>query len=442
MKKNVWILMIFLAVLALASCQQQPKHEVPGASEIHGWNMALDEAIIHDGFSPPVAARIYAYSNLTYYYLLLDAKERAEILPAKLAGIPPADSPDDFQVRTLRAGIGFYLIARQLVYNDTELDNYHEKWKREWIRIGWNEEKIAAEVAATKEFTTPMITWMNADGYPLTRSMPRYTLSDEEGQWRPTPQDYMEALEPHWSKIRLFLMDSCMQFRPQGPYAYNLDPKSDFMGQFDSLLQTTRNLTDEQVQIARHWDDNSLVPIHDGHATTVEKKLTPGGHWMNICRGLARENKLSLKETAQIYCQMTLGMHDSFIAVWEAKYHFHSIRPVTVVLDNNMATDWKPLLVTPSFPEYPSGHSAVSSTCATILAEQFGTITAFIDSSEVPYGYPPRHFNSLAEAAQEVSDSRFYGGIHFLKALDDGMATGREVARFHLHQWPEKRNSE
>ncbi|MCB9232064.1 MAG: vanadium-dependent haloperoxidase [Bacteroidia bacterium] len=439
MRTTLLIILAGVSVTLLSSCRPRESHKEPGSHEIHEWNQALDEAIIHDGFNPPVAARIYAYSNLAYYYLLSDSVERATLFPAHLSEMPKAASSPDFKVRAVRAGIGIYHIGRQLVYTDTNLDEEFARWKDLQKKNGWSDQEIEAEEETTKQFTDAFIPWMNGDGYPVTRSMPRYTLLQEEGQWRPTPQDYMDALEPHWNIIRPFLLDSGMQFRPEGPYDYSLDPNSDFMLQFDSLLKKTRNLTEEETAIARHWDDNSVVPIHEGHATTIEKKLTPGGHWMNICRGFAKREKLELREAARIYCQMALAMHDAFITSWEAKYYFHSIRPVTVILDN-LDPNWKPFLVTPAFPEYPSGHSTVSAASATILAARFGDEIAFTDSSEVPFGYPPRKFTSLSGAVQEVSDSRFYGGIHFIKALDDGMQLGRNVANYHLNQWPSEKS--
>jgi hypothetical protein len=97
------------------------------------------------------------------------------------------------------------------------------------IKNGWSETEIATEDTIAKAFTTEFIAWMNKDEYPLTRSMPSYKLLKEERQWRPTPQDYMEALEPYWSRIRLFLLDSSMQFRPEGTVADDLNPKSSFL---------------------------------------------------------------------------------------------------------------------------------------------------------------------------------------------------------------------
>ncbi len=433
--RNIISIVLFCCLCFLVfSCGPGSNHPKAQATEIHNWNKALDEAIIHDGFSPPVAARIYAYTNLAYYHLLLDSAERQSDLPNKLFDLPDAPKATDLAERALQAGIAFYMVGKHLVYTNDALNNHYEDWKKELLDTGWSKAEIAYAEIVTKKFTDSLMTWVNTDGYPLTRSMPRYTLHKDEGDWRPTPQDYMEALEPYWGTIRPFLLDSNTQFRPAGPQPYSLKPNSAFMLQFDSLLKATRQLSAEQIAIARHWDDNSVSPIHAGHSTSIEKKLTPGGHWMSIARSLAINNQLSLIQSAAMYCQMAMAMEDGFIACWEAKYFFHSIRPVTVILEHIDPT-WKPLLVNPSFPEYPSGHSAISSAAATVLENIFGTDKAFTDSSEVPFGYPPRQFNSLRHAAQEVSDSRFYGGIHFIKALDDAMLMGRSIGQYHIKAW-------
>jgi hypothetical protein len=88
---------------------------------------------------------------------------------------------------------------------------------------------------------------------------------------------------------------------------------------------------------------------------------------------------------------------------------------------------WTPLLQTPPFPEYPSAHSVISMGAATVLAPLFGSPFAFVDSSEVAFGLPPRSFPSFEAAAAEAAMSRLYGGIHFRPAIENGIAMGRNV---------------
>ena len=99
------------------------------------------------------------------------------------------------------------------------------------------------------------------------------------------------------------------------------------------------------------------------------------------------------------------------------------------VIQKFIDEDWSPILYTPNFPEYPSGHSVVSGSAATVLTEIFGENFAFTDSTEVPYGMPPRSFNSFYEASNEAAISRMYGGIHFTPAIEFGKDQGRLVGK-------------
>lgn len=434
MRQTVSLFLCSCVFLSIFSCQDHRILPVANAAEIHAWNKALEEAIVIDGFSAPVASRIYAYTNLTYFHLLTAGSVSILPLSVHLKSLPQSPIPADSAQWAVQAGFGFYFVGKQLVYSDQPLDSTCKIWKENLISHGWNTNKLANLESETEVYFKELAKWINADGYPKTRSMPRYTLATTEGVWQPTPQDYMEALEPHWGTLRPFVLDSTNQLRPLGPVPFDANPKSAFFQQCDSLLKVTRTLTPEQMAIARHWDDNSFVPIHTGHSTSAEKKLTPAGHWMNIARSLAIQNKFDLQATSEMYCKLSMAMADAFLACWEAKYHFQSIRPITVIQDK-LDPNWKPLLVTPAFPEYPSGHSVVSGTASTVLADIFGAEFAFTDSSEVPFGYPPRRFPSFEAAATEASFSRFYGGIHFPKALDDGLEMGEKIAQFHLSQW-------
>ncbi|MCU0904273.1 MAG: vanadium-dependent haloperoxidase, partial [Tabrizicola sp.] len=117
---------------------------------------------------------------------------------------------------------------------------------------------------------------------------------------------------------------------------------------------------------------------------------------------------------------------DAFISCWATKYKYNLLRPVTYikrVIDNA----WEPLLITPPFPEYTSGHSCQSGAASTVLTAVFGDSFAFDDETHVDEGLPVRSFPSFAAAAEEAAMSRLYGGIHFRFGNEAGLAQGRAV---------------
>jgi PAP2 superfamily len=130
--------------------------------------------------------------------------------------------------------------------------------------------------------------------------------------------------------------------------------------------------------------------------------------------------------TAEAYAMVSIGLFDGFISCWDEKYRTNLVRPETYI-NRFIDPDWEPSLQTPPFPEHTSGHSVISSASAVILTKMFGENFAFADSTEVPYELPVRSFNSFKEAAAEASISRFYGGIHYMPAIDYGVVQGTKV---------------
>jgi membrane-associated phospholipid phosphatase len=189
----------------------------------------------------------------------------------------------------------------------------------------------------------------------------------------------------------------------------------------------------ERIAIAKFWDCNPNISVTQGHVMYFQQKISPGGHWLNIAATVCKKENLDGIKTAEILSKIALTMADSFINCWEAKFHYNAIRPETVI-NKYIDKDWKPLLQTPPFPEYPSGHSVVSGASSVILTHYFGENYAYTDSTELPFGIPSRNFRSFKEAANEASVSRLYGGIHYLPALNNGLEEGREIAGYILEK--------
>ena len=125
---------------------------------------------------------------------------------------------------------------------------------------------------------------------------------------------------------------------------------------------------------------------------------------------------------------MGAAVSDAFVSCWFQKYHYNLLRPVTFSRAQ-FDPDWLPLLVTPPFPEYPSGHSVQSGAACQVLTDLFGRRYGFVDRTHDERGLAPRRFDSFLEAAEEAAVSRLYGGIHFRAAIDNGLAQGRRIGR-------------
>lgn len=234
----------------------------------------------------------------------------------------------------------------------------------------------------------------------------------------------MQAVEPYFNKVRPFTLDSAAQFKPAPPVAFSKSKESGFytlmMGNYKEMLDSSKKT------IAAFWDCNPFAVQDNGHLMAGVKKISPGAHWLGITGIVCATTKKSFEQTMFIYTTMSVGLMDAFISCWDEKFRSNRIRPETAIRKYIDPT-WEPLLQTPPFPEYTSGHSVASATSATILTHYFGDNFPFTDSVEVSYGLPPRKFASFQNAAIEAGLSRFFGGIHFMDAINNGREQGLKV---------------
>jgi membrane-associated phospholipid phosphatase len=183
------------------------------------------------------------------------------------------------------------------------------------------------------------------------------------------------------------------------------------------------NLTADQAAIAQYWADNATVTG------------TPAGHWIAIACQVSADEALTLDVSAEAFARLGLAVADAFITCWQEKFTSYLLRPATYIRDNIDAS-WDPLVGTPNFPTYISGHSTQSGAAATVLTHMFGTY-AFTDTCHsrldtMTMGLPPdRSFASFNEAASEAAVSRLYAGIHYTFDNYDGVDSGTCVGTVH-----------
>jgi hypothetical protein len=375
------------------------------------WNDVALTAIKSEKTPPPVAARNLAILHVAIYDALNAARpaHRAFYLRDRA---PAGTSPEAAAaVAAHRALLTVY--PRQARQLDAALDESLEKiaddrGKQEGIEFG---QSIGESILAWRERDLG------------TRS--NYAPREELGRWQPTLPGYQRPLLPGWAVVRLFTLRDVTTLRPAGPPALTgpeyaaayLEVKS--LGGVDSRLRTQ-----EQTEIAYFWADG---------AGTV----TPPGHWNQIAQTIAAQRGLTTPENARLFAILNVALADAAICCWDCKYHFDFWRPVTAIRaagrlnDPELTPDpeWKPLLETPPFPSYTSGHSTFSGAAAAALAEFFGTDEVkFTTTSDVLPGVR-RSFARFSDAAKEAGMSRIYGGIHWSFDNTDGLEGGKKIGQ-------------
>ncbi len=422
-----------LALSALLATEAAAQQTTPAA--LLDPSKALDiinMTMVHDVISPPAAARYYAYTSLAPYCIVAAHSKRLPTPQHLVKGFTT-----DLRLDTVKAAYDYRLAAyysmleaaRLLLPSGETLGEEEANFLQAQARQGVAPGVLSQSVRVGKLAAAAVVKFSKGDHYGQLSALKRYTPVKAEGSWYPTPPAYFEAVEPNWKTIRPLVIDSARQFRPAPPCAFSKDTTSAFYHEAIAVYKISKKLTSEQLEIAQFWDCNPFAINTSGHMAIGFKKISPGGHWMNIAALVARQQKVGFDKTVYVLCAEGLTLMDSFISTWEAKYASNRIRPETY-LNKYVDIKWQPVLQTPPFPEYTSGHAVVSNASAEVLTYLLGDKIAYVDDTEIPFGSGQRPFTSFRQAASEASVSRFYGGIHYLDSINSGNEQGKKLGRY------------
>tara|TARA_R110000868_G_scaffold159715_1_gene388748 strand:- start:4779 stop:6176 length:1398 start_codon:yes stop_codon:yes gene_type:complete len=426
---------LFLMVIGLTGCSKPAKTIEISPEIFHKSVDKVMEIQIHDIFSPPVASRIFVYPNIAAYEILTQKSSKFKTLVGTindLESIPKADKGQNINLE-LSAIIAHMEISKSLIFSEDKMSVLQDSLYTVWEST--NKEEFNKSRTYAFKVVKHIKSYMDKDNYNQTRTMPKFTVdTDDPSRWQPTPPSYMDGIEPHWNKIRPFLLDSVQQFRPASHPEFSLEEGSQFHKELMEVYNVSQAITkngdeSEEIAIARFWDCNPFVSVTRGHFMFATKKISPGAHWIGITKIASKKTNSNVEETVNAYTKTSIAIADAFISCWDEKYRSNLIRPETLI-NQKIDPDWLPILQTPPFPEYTSGHSVVSGAASVILTKIFGEDFYFEDDTELPFGLPIRSFKSFYNASSEAAISRLYGGIHYRAAIDNGLKQGKELGHF------------
>lgn len=405
------------------------KKEITISSDVYHESMEkLSEVIVHDIFSPPVASRIYAYPSIGMYEILAKSDPAYKALAGQLTDLTAIPEPAEEVSYELAALEAFFKLGTALIFSEDKMDTYKAELYKD-LGKGVSKSFFNASLDYGDQVAQHILEWADGDLYKQTRTFPKFTVTDEPTRWQPTPPGYMEAIEPSWSKIRPFVLDSATQFVPERPTEFDMNKGSLFYKEVMEVYDVANNLTIEQKEIASFWDCNPYVMNVTGHVMAATKKITPGGHWIGIVKIACQNEETTPMKTVAAYALTSIALADGFISCWDEKFRSNLIRPETII-NKYIDEEWLPLLQTPPFPEYTSGHSVISNAAAIAMTSLFGEDFAFDDDTEVKYGLTVRSFTSFIDASEEAAISRLYGGIHYMPAITNGVTQGKALGKY------------
>lgn len=433
------LLLLLSSVLVFFSCQKKEiSSPEPGYAPIAASVRNLSEALIEDHFNPPVSMRHYAYACLAGYEAIAPYSQgKIQSFAGRITGLPVDFMPENLPDST---GIDLYfvyqeafaLVARKYVYTEKIIDSFIES-RRAFYEKNLDQQVFLRSKTYASDVATRILEYADRDMYKETRNYPQYVIQTDLRFWQPTGPDYLPATEPYWNLVRPFFLDSAAQVRIPPPTPYDTSRGSKFRAELEDVMYQMKDSTPEKLWIANFWDCNPNMSHRVGHVIFFTQKMSPGGHWLHIALQAMEQNAYDLFKSAEVTTMLSMTIHDAFISCWDEKYRSNYIRPETLIkifFDKN----WVPVLQTPAFPEYPSGHSVVSSAAATVLTQLVGDHFSYTDSTEARFNIPNRSFRSFREAADEAAISRVYGGIHYRPAIENGKDMGNRVGAIALRK--------
>jgi hypothetical protein len=435
MKKLIAVFVVLGMTATFSGCKKESEPEkynklAADPVFIHQSSQQLTDVIVHDVFKPPVASRIYSYAFLAAYEVLQKQTDGTASFGGKLNGFSEVPAPEEGKeyCYPLASTKAFAVVGEALTFSADKWAEFNKVFFDRYKEMGIPQEVYDRSMEYGTRVANHILAYANGDNYRTTRGF-RYTLTHLPGKWEPTPPSYAEACEPQWNTVRTFTLDSASQFAPRPPAEFSLEKDSNFVKLTMEVYEVGKNLTEEQKAIAYFWDDNPFVTNLVGHASFTEKKMTPAGHWMEICRTVSQNKKLDMLSALQAYTLAAMATFDGFIASWDAKYQYERIRPITVI-NSSIDKEWVSFLENPPFPEYSSAHSAISAAAGKVLTHLMGRNVAFTDSTEYEYGHGIRSFKSFEDAYLETSISRVYGGIHYRDGVEEGTLQGERIGEW------------
>jgi hypothetical protein len=290
--------------------------------------------------------------------------------------------------------------------------------------------------------------------------------------WQPIPFDDTKGghvtpgfLTPHWYRVKTFALRRSDQFRPGPPPKVGSEQ---LKKEVDEVLAFNASLTPEQKAIVEF--------MRDGPRSTGQS-----GHWLRFAQAVSRRDRHDIDKDVKIFFAVGNVAMDAFIAAWESKRYYDSSRPWTLVrhyyagqkvsgwagpgkgVATMRADDWHPyspyVFITPPFPGYVSGHSAVSAASAKVLelftgSDHFGEKekrkAGMLTEAEFECARIQMREGQSASDAKTTCDvvldlptftataemagiSRVMGGYHIQADNVAGLELGRKVA---LYVWP------
>jgi hypothetical protein len=359
--------------------------------------------------------RCQAYCGIALYESVVPGMPAYQSLSGQLTDFPemPSTEPGKAYHWAASANAALAEMNRRLfpataIANKTAMTNLENSFQATYS-TETDDATLQRSIAFGKEVATRVYNWAATDG--TTNTNPPYVPPVGPGLWIPTSTS--PIVNPYAYQLRLLVPGSADNTTLEPPPAFSTVPGSPFYNMVKEVYDARVNITPEQKALADYFKD---VPGY-----------TPGGTYLALMTQLLDITKPTLDMAALDYVKIGLATRDASIVLFTNKYHFNLIRPVTYIrayIDPN----WSSYIPTPNHPEFPSGHSTSGGAILTMMSKIFGEDFHITLHTYDYLNYPSRSYTSFTQMSNDISDSRFYSGLHYRATLVKSTEQGKKVA--------------
>ncbi|MGW0332586.1 vanadium-dependent haloperoxidase [Streptomyces sp. NPDC003011] len=394
------------------AAQEQPPARAAGPQVITDWNKTAVAVVSGDAERPTAEPFVwYGFVSAAVYNAVVGIEGRYTPYRWDVRG-PRTASPEAAAAAAARRVLLTYFPGSKSRINKTYTASLAKipdgKAEKQGVRFG---ERAADRIIELRED--------DGRGDPMT-----YDQKPAAGVWRPALPAHQPFVNPWIARLRPMLLDSPHQFRPGPPPRLTSKRYARDLAEVKAMgAKNSKERTPEQTETALFFGD--ALPVQ----------------FQNSFRGYVARHDLDIVDAARLFAAANTAAADATIATWDCKYTYGQWRPITAIrladTDDNPATepdrDWEPLLHTPAYPDWISGHNVNSAAVVTVLdGLTGGDIDLRISSARTG---TTRTYTKAADFNQDVIDTRVWAGIHFRTSDIVGNRIGRDIGHFALDRF-------
>jgi hypothetical protein len=434
--KNIYIFLIATSLLSLLAWKGlfsggklSMKQESVLALILDWHKYGLEAERYSEGYRPPVAARVYAYLGLAAWEAARPVIGGGfQSIAPRYEGLklPQADSSAHYHLPTVLNACYSYMFQKMFMTAPKNIEEKRRELEGKWVEIALTEidtTMLTASAEFGKSMATAVYEWSVTDSIGHQANLhlydKDYTPPVGASLWQPCEDFPMPALLPHWGECRTFVIKTVNHLAAPLP-PFSIQPESPYYVQALEVYTMNSPLSPENQWIAEFWSD-------DFPGLTYSST----GRWISITNQVIEQERPSVEKALETYLRVGLALSDAAVACWHSKYHYNLLRPETFIRQT-IQPDWRPIVHTPSFPAYPSGHAMFSAAAAEVLTQLYGKKYELTDRSHegrTEFKGTPRHFHSFYEMAFENASSRIALGVHYRMDCEEGTRLGLNIGK-------------